>query len=282
MPLQSILQELQKASQGGYAIPLFDVFDMYSVEGVFEALEGKRAPTILGFYARFFDLPNAEALTAYICTRAQKTGMPVSLMLDHGASIEQCLKALRLGFSDVMYDGSQLPFNENIQNTHAVVQAAHALGASVEAELGHVGQGDHYDLFGRQRQGFTDPALVEKFVDETGVDILAIAFGNAHGLYQGEPRLDLNLVGEIRRRVQVPLVMHGGTGLTNAGYRDVIAAGISKINIATAIVNTASARMVDEAHAKDVSMFSMMDTVRHTYRDCCSHYLDVLGTSGRG
>jgi fructose-bisphosphate aldolase class II len=202
-------------------------------------------------------------------------------MLDHGASVEMCQRVLSYGFTDVMYDGSKLPLEENIANTRKVVEAAHRAGAGVEAELGHVGQGSNYDEFGGQRMGFTDPDVVELFVRETGVDFLALAFGNAHGLYKGKPRLDLDLVAEIRRRVSVPLVMHGGTGTSDEQFRGAIAAGISKINFATSILNTAAENMKFAANTADASMFSLVEGIRTAYAHWGAHLYDVFGTTGR-
>ena len=163
MTLVSIKVELEKARQQRYAIPLFDVFEMQGMEGMMDALVEKRAPTIIGVYSPFAAKPNIRALAAYFRCRAEDTDVPISLMLDHGASVEQCLEVLTYGFTDVMYDGSSLPLEENIANTKRVVEAAHAVGAGVEAELGHVGLGDQYDSFGSQHIGFTDPESVEVF-----------------------------------------------------------------------------------------------------------------------
>src|SRR3990172_4193596 len=145
MTLVSIKNDLTKARRERYALPLFDVFEMQGMEGVMEALTEKRAPTIIGIYSPYAALPNCRALAAYVRCRVEDTDVPVSLMLDHGASVEQCLEVLSYGFSDVMYDGSKLPLEDNIANTKRVVDAAHAAGAGVEAELGHVGWGDQYD-----------------------------------------------------------------------------------------------------------------------------------------
>jgi fructose-bisphosphate aldolase class II len=280
MTLVSIKQELIKAKQGRYAVPLYDVFEMQGMEGMMEALAEKRAPTIIGVYSGIFNQPFSRALAAYLRCRAEETDVPMSLMLDHGASVEQCLQALSYGFTDVMFDGSQLALEENIANTKKVVAAAHAQGAAVEAELGHVGSGDQYLSFGAQRIGFTDPAAVEYFVRETGVDLLAIAFGNAHGFYKGEPHLDLDLVAEVYRRVDVPLVMHGGTGLSNEQFRGAIAAGISKINFATSIINSAGQNMRAIA-AKSGGMFEMNDGIRAAYKQWCADLYDVFGATGK-
>ena len=281
MTLVSIKNELTKARRERYAVPLFDVFEMQGMEGVMDALTEKRAPTIIGIYSPYAALPNCRALAAYVRCRVEDTDVPVSLMLDHGASVEQCLEMLSYGFTDVMYDGSKLPLEENIANTKRVVDAAHAAGAGVEAELGQVGMGDQYDSLGGRRIGFTDPETVEHFVGETGVDFLAIAFGNAHGLYKGEPRLDLELVGEIRRRVDVPLVMHGGTGLSDEQFHAAIAAGISKINFATSIMNTAADNMRLAAAKPEASMFDIYAGIRAAYSQWCGRLYEVFGAAGR-
>ncbi|MGD0751146.1 MAG: class II fructose-bisphosphate aldolase [Anaerolineales bacterium] len=281
MTIVSIKNELSSAQRAHYAVPLFDVYEMQGMEGLMEALTEKRAPTIVGIYSPYAALPNCRALAAYVRCRAEATDVPVSLMLDHGASVELCLKVLEYGFTDVMYDGSSLPLDENIANTRRVVQAAHAVGAAVEAELGHVGFGDQYEAEGGKGIGFTEPDNVQHFVEATGVDFLAIAFGNAHGLYKGEPHLDLELVAEIRRRVDLPLVMHGGTGLSDQQFRSAIAAGISKINYATAIVNASAENMCQAAAKPESSMFDIYDGIRLAYSEWCSRLFDTFGTAGQ-
>jgi ketose-bisphosphate aldolase len=281
MTIVSIKNELSRAQREHYAVPLFDVYEMQGMEGLVEALTEKRAPTIVGIYSPYAALPNCRALAAYVRCRAEATDVPVSLMLDHGASVELCLEVMDYGFTDVMYDGSSLPLAENIANTRRVVQAAHAVGVAVEAELGHVGFGDQYESQGGKGIGFTDPANVQHFVETTGVDFLAIAFGNAHGLYKGEPHLDLELVAEIRRRVDLPLVMHGGTGLSDEQFRGAIAAGISKINFATSIVNASAENMRLAASRPEASMFDIYDGIRLAYSQWCSRLYDTFGTARR-
>jgi len=281
MALVSILDELKRARVGHYGIPCFDLFDMTAAEGTFRAIDEQRAPTIIAIYSGMIDAPGAELFAASIRTMAGDTSVPVSLILDHGASFEQCIKALRYGFSDVMYDGSSLPVEDNIATTAMVVRAAHAVGASVEAELGHVGQGSDYEGFGAQRLGFTDPSLVERFVAETGVDFLAIAIGTAHGVYKGTPSLDLDLLANIRRRVDIPLVMHGGSGLSEEQFRSAIAAGISKVNVATELMMTAGARMVEAAKAEGASYFGILDAARKSYRERTTYYMNLFGCAGK-
>jgi fructose-bisphosphate aldolase class II len=282
MPLVSIFPYLKRAQQQHYALPLFDASDMDSVDGMFAALEEKKAPAMIAVYAGVLDQPNSRAFAAYIRTCAEMATVPVSLMLDHGGSFEHCIKAISFGFTDVMYDGSKLPFEENVANTRAVVRAAHAIGLSVEAELGHVGLGHEYQDFGAQRKGFTNPDDVERFVAETDVDILAVAIGTAHGLYAGEPHLDLDLLREIRSRVDIPLSLHGGSGCSDQQFRDVIAAGIAKVNVATDLFVTTARRLTEAARAEDMHYFAFGKVAVESFQERCGHYLDVFGATGNG
>lgn len=281
MPLVSILEELKRAQEGGYALPCFDTFEMLGTDGIFAALEEKRSPALVALYAGTVDGPNGRACAAYIRAMAESATVPVSLMLDHGASFEQCMKALSYGFTDVMYDGSKLPLDENIGNTRLIVRAAHAMGAGVEAELGHVGRGAEYQSHGAQRKGFTDPNVAERFVCETGTDLLAVAIGTAHGMYNGEPCLDFDLLRDIGQRVDIPLVLHGGSGLSDEQFRSSVAEGISKINIFTDLGLTAAARMVEAAKAEGASYFSIADAVRRAFHERVARFLDVFGSSGK-
>ena len=281
MPLVSILDELKKAQAGGYAIPCFDTFEMHGTQGIVDAVEAKRAPVMIGLYTRMFEQPNPRALTDYIRALGEAATVPVSIILDHGASFEHCVMALNVGFTDVMYDGSQLPFEENVANTQMVVRAAHAVGAAVEAELGHVGRGNTYSQFGAQGKGFTDPDMVEKFVEETGVDFLAVAIGTAHGLYDGEVNLALDLLAEIRERVDIPLVLHGGSGLSDDQFRAAVAGGIQKINIFTNLAVGSTQRLLEHAREDGASFFSMTAQIRQAFRAECERLLDVFGTTGK-
>jgi fructose-bisphosphate aldolase class II len=282
MPLVSILNELEKAQQGGYAMPCFDTVEMSGTEGLFAALAEKRAPGIVAVWSGLLERPHARAFVTYIRALAEEAPLPVSLMVDHGASFEHCIQALTLGFSDVMYDGSRLPLEENIAATRLVVRAAHAVGAAVEAELGHVGFGAEYSSFGARGLGFTDPAAVERFVAETGVDLLAIAIGSAHGPYAGEPHLALDLLAEIRRRTAVPLVLHGGSGLADEQFRAAIAGGICKINIFTDLAQTACAHMREATQVQGGSFLDAIGAVREAFRERCTHYIEVFGAAGKG
>ncbi len=280
MALVSILEELRRAQSRHYALPLYDTADMHSTEGMLAAFESHRSGGMIALYQSVFDRRNGEALAAYIRQRAEEASVPLSLMLDHGRSFEQCVRALVCGFSDVMYDGSQLPLEENIATTRAVVRAAHAVGAAVEAELGHVGRGSEYADVETRRKGYTDPDIVEMFVAETGVDILAIAIGTAHGMYDGEPQIDVGLLKEIRRRVDIPLALHGGSGCTEAQFREVVAEGISKVNVATDLFMTAGKRMHERAVAGESSYHAFGQVATGAFEDRCGYYLDLFHATG--
>jgi fructose-bisphosphate aldolase class II len=281
MPLVSILNEVRKAQANGYAIPLFDTYEMLSAQGIFAALVRKQAPGIVAVYSNVLDRPNSRAFVEFLRIMAAEAAVPVSIMLDHGASFEQCVKALSYGFTDVMYDGSSLSLEENITATSMVVRAAHAVGAAVEAELGHVGEGHTYQAFGAKGEGFTDPETVERFIEETGVDLLAIAIGTAHGQYAGEPKISLDLLAKIRERVDIPLVLHGGSGLTDEQYKASISKGISKINIFTDLSLEAKRRIIQTAQTDGASYFDLMAQIRPAFRDRCEYYLDVFGATGK-
>jgi len=282
MPLASIAPELRRAQAEHYAVPLFDVVDTHSTEGVLRALEDRRAPGIVGLYSGLLDQPYGPALATYVRVRAEEASVPVSLMLDHGQSAEHCSRATACGFTDVMYDGSKLRLEENVATTAAVVEAAHAKGLAVEAELGHVGAGSEYQSFGAQRRGFTDPDTVSRFVAETGVDFLAVAIGTAHGVYDGAPALDLDLLRRIRERTDVPLVLHGGSGCTQDQYRGAIRAGIAKVNIATDLFAAAAAGVTAAVREGAPSYFALTRAAVEAVQETATHYLDLFGASGRG
>lgn len=281
MPLVSIQPELRKAQREHYGILHFDVFDLQCVEGLMQAIDDKQAPAIIAIYTGLLDQPYTRAFALYCRQRAEESRYPVAIILDHGASFAQCMKAISLGFTDVMFDGSRLPIEQNIAITRLMVQAAHAVGAGAEAELGHVGQGSDYDTFGSKRHGFTDPADVERFVAETGVDALAVAIGNAHGDYKGEPKLDIALLKEIRARTDVPLVLHGGSGIPVAQFQAAIAAGIAKVNIATDCLAAGRTALAEGIAKEGCSYSDLSDRATAAFRERCGWYMDIFGSTGK-
>ena len=281
MALVSMLDELNKAQAGGYAVPCFNTFEMMGSNGTLAAAAERRAPIFLGCYTRWLDGPDADAFWGYVCAQAAKSAAPVGLILDHGDSLQACLKALSLGFTGVMFDGSRLPLEENIATTRTVARAAHALGAICEGEVGHVGAGSEYDKFGALGRGFSDPAEVERFVEETGVDCVAVAVGTAHGEYNCEPRLALELLAEIRRRVAVPLVLHGGSGLSDEQFRTAIETGVAKVNVFTDLALHCAAQLVSVASRERPSYFDFTGGIREAFQQRSGYYIDLFARRGK-
>jgi len=281
MPFVSVLEGMKKAQAGGYAVPCFNVFEALAADGIIAAAQEKRSPVITAVYDPFVDKPNAAALVAFVRTQAERAGVPVSMIVDHGGSFDVCMRALRLGFTDVMFDGSRLPLDENVAATKAVVRAAHAVGAACEGDVGHVGLASEYATFGALGKGFTDPAELERFVAETGADSIAIAIGTAHGEYNAPPKLDLDRLAEIRRHVPVPLVLHGGSGLPEELFRAAVAGGIAKINVFTDLGINCARRVAAVAAKEKPSYFDIIGEMRESFRERCGYFMDVFGASGK-
>ncbi len=223
---------LAAADCRGYAVGLFNMLNLETARGIIEAAEAERSPVILGVAEVHLPVIPFEYASLIMKAIAERASVPVCLHFDHGTEYDKILAALKAGFTSVMYDGSALAYEENIRRTKEIVRVAHAMGASVEAELGHVGGAEDGADDGVSAR-YTDPEQVVDFVEKTRVDALAVAIGTAHGQYRAKPVLDIPRLGEIYRRSPVPLVLHGGSGLSDADFRNTIQNGIRKINICT-------------------------------------------------
>lgn len=227
------LAELQKeARRGGYAVPHFLGGNIEMVVAEIKAAEDKNSPLAIGFAPEVFYMVPLEMSIPLITAAAKGARVPVATQLEHGRDFDTIMKAIKLGVSSVMFDGSGMEYEENIRQTREIVKTAHAFGVSVEAELGSVGGSALVDAEAKD-SFLTEPGIVPDFIEKTGVDSLAISFGNFHGKYRGTPKLDFERVSEIAALVDTPLVMHGGSGLTESEYRRCIACGISNIHFYT-------------------------------------------------
>ncbi|MFO8008789.1 MAG: class II fructose-bisphosphate aldolase, partial [Candidatus Brocadiia bacterium] len=175
MALASAVPAVVSACDEGRAVPLFVCVDMVATQAVVEAAEETGRPAIVGLYGGLLERPRSDHFVRWARAVAEESAAPLSLMLDHGRSVEACRRALSLGFTDIMYDGSKLAVEENLENTRRVAEAAQAAGAGVEAELGIVGAGSKYSTFGAKGKGFTDPETAGRFAADSGCDILAVA-----------------------------------------------------------------------------------------------------------
>ncbi len=232
MPLVTAKKMLLDAQNGNYAVGAFNVENMEMVMAVIEAAEELNAPVMMQTTPSTVKYAGLDYYYANIKTAAQRATVPVAIHLDHGTDFGLAMQALRTGYTSIMIDGSHESFEDNIAVTKAVVNACKPSGIPVEAELGKVG-GKEDDLDGGEGDGYTDPAQAKEFMERTGADSLAIAIGTAHGLYSGEPKVDLDRLTEIRQVVSEPLVLHGASGLPDETVREAIRRGICKVNYAT-------------------------------------------------
>lgn len=225
---------LPRAQKEGYAVGAFNTPNLESLRAVIAAAEELGVPVIVSHAELHEALAPVEIIGRMMVAAAREAKVPVCVHLDHGKSYGLLLRAMRVGFTSVMYDGSDLPFAENVENTREVVKAARALGVTVEAELGRIlrpegGGGEEQD----PSSLYTDPDAAAVFAERTKIDALAIAFGTAHGIYAVRPVLDFDRILRVREKVSLPLVMHGGSGVGEAGFRTAIRNGVSKINYYT-------------------------------------------------
>lgn len=234
---------MQDAEEKGYAVGAFNATGLETLSAIIAAAEETGHGIILNHAEVHTPIISIEEIGPIMIERAKAAKVPVCVHLDHGTSVESCMKAIRLGFTSVMLDASSSDYEQNVRDTALVCRLAHSVGVTVEAELGHIFSSDigvgesksqeTLDSFDSAEDVYTDPDTAKDFVERTGVDALAIAFGTAHGIYKIKPKLDLDRIKLIKEKINVPFVMHGGSGLTIDEYRTAIKNGIRKINYYT-------------------------------------------------
>ncbi len=237
--LVNMNEVLYPAKKDKYAVGLFNAVNMELARGIIRAAESTGSPVIMGTAEVLFPYGPLEEVSYYLIPMAKKAKVPVVIHLDHGLKRETCLKALELGFTSIMYDCSTDPYEENIRKVKEMAEIAHSYGATIEGELGHVGDNEGSAEGASHLEDptcfYTDPDQARDFVSRTGVDALAIAVGTAHGAYKLPPKLDFERIRAIARAIDIPLVLHGGSGLSDSDFRQAIQEGISKVNIFTDI-----------------------------------------------
>ena len=230
---------LRPAKKNHYAVGLFNAVNLELARGIIAAAESTGSPVIMGTAEVLLPYGPLEELSYYLLPMAKKANVPVVIHLDHGLKKETCIQALELGFSSIMYDCSTDSYEENVKKVKEMADIAHSYGATIEGELGHVGDNEGSAEGSSHlvdpKQFYTEPKMAKDYVEKTGVDALAIAVGNAHGAYKLPPKLDFERIRTIARTVDVPLVLHGGSGLTDSDFKQAIQDGISKVNIFTDI-----------------------------------------------
>ncbi len=230
--LVTLEEILKDAEQKKYGVGLFNMLNLEMARGIIDAAEEEKSPLILGVAEVHLPYIPFEYASEIMLSIAKKAKVPVCLHFDHGTDYNKILKAMSAGFTSVMYDGSALPYEVNIANTKEISKVAHALGISVEAELGHVGGAEGGGDDGAEAM-YTEVDKVNDFIDRADIDALAVAIGTAHGQYKKAPVLDISRLADIYKISKKPLVLHGGSGLSDKNFRDSINNGIRKVNICT-------------------------------------------------
>lgn len=227
---------LDVAHANNFAVPAFNISDWAMFTGIMDISEEKDSPVIIAIHPDEVAHVTTDLIQA-IRSRAHRSHVPVVIHWDHGGTYEQMLTAIQAGFTSVMIDASMLPFEENVEITRRVVETAHAVGVSVEGELGTIGANDSYGESGAAEILYTDPAEAVRFIKETGVDSLAVAIGTSHGLYPAEksPELKLDLLKELKAATGIPLVLHGGSSNPDDEIGKSVKLGVNKINISSDI-----------------------------------------------
>ena len=243
---------LKDAQKNRYAVGLFNTIDSNMIEAAIRAAEELRSPILIGTAEVLLPYGDLPLIGPAMISMAKRASVPVAVHYDHGLTVERCKEAIEIGFSSIMFDGSANEESETLRVTREMVEYAHARGVSVEGEIGHVGtvvngDGENADLY-------TTPEQAIHFVEQTGVDALAIAIGTAHGAYKSAPKLDIGRLKEIRAALDTPLVLHGGSGLSDEDFRRTIEGGITKVNIFTDPCVAAVRAMHDYAHTGDIHL----------------------------
>lgn len=232
---------LSKAREKQYAVPQPNVWDINSIRAALKASQEVKSPVIIGFAQAHLQYIGIDEVAMLVKYYGDKLNTQYALHLDHGSDYELIVKAIELGFSSVMIDASTLPFNKNVELVKKVVNIAHASNVTVEAELGHVGSENSSNNSNDNFQSvLTDPNEAEEFVKQTNIDSLAVAIGTVHGKYTSEPKIDINRLKQIADKIDIPLVLHGGSGTEENILKKCIELGISKINICTDLMISAT------------------------------------------
>lgn len=268
---------LKDAQQGHYAVGLFNTIDTDMLEAAISAAEECKSPIIIGTAEVLLPYGELRLIAPSVLAAAKRAAVPVVVHYDHGLTFARCMEALQLGFSSVMFDGSAGDAAQNIADTREMVRIAHAMGATVEGEIGHVGEAASGD--NAVSDQYTTPEEAEAFLRATGVDALAVAIGTAHGAYKTKPCLDIDRLKAIRSRVDTPLVLHGGSGLSDDDFRNTIREGIAKVNIFTDLCNAGERVMADDAGR---SYLDTRNAKVEAIKEAVKSKMQLFGSVGKG
>ena len=269
---------LKKAQEGKYAVGLFNTTDSDMLQAVIEAAEELNSPVVIGTAEVLLPYGELQLIAPSVIAAAKRAKVPVVVHYDHGLTFDRCMEALKLGFSSVMFDGSAKDYESNLAETREIVKIAHSFGASVEGEIGHVGQASDGDE--DLTDMYTTPEEAKAYIDATGVDALAIAIGSAHGVYKKKPMLNIERLKEIRKAVDTPLVLHGGSGLSDDDFRNTIREGIAKVNIFTDLC-LAGDRATTDGNAQGIGYLETRNLKVQYIKEAVKEKIRLFGSEGK-
>ena len=283
MPLVNMRDMLNHAYQHGYAVGAFDLVSLDFLEGIMDAAERCDAPVILSLAESHFAYFDFELIMSAVVAAARRTTIPVAIHLDHGECLNSAIKAINLGCNGVMIDASSQTLMENINLTRSVVEMAHSCGVPVEGELGYLPGVEGEDAARHPAQiACTTVDEAKIYVEQTGVDFLAISIGTVHGRVQGEAKLDYLRLQEINDAINIPLVIHGGTGLSDDQYQQLINRGVSKINYCTSLADVAGMRIRENSQSSPLNAYTgLTDGVKETISTEVERCINLWGSANR-
>ena len=273
--LVNLNEVLKKAQKGKYAVGLFNTTDTDMLQAVIEAAEESNSPVILGTAEVLLPYGELKLIAPSVIAAAKRAKVPVVVHYDHGLTFDRCIEALILGFSSIMFDGSAKPYEQNIAETREMVKIAHAFGATVEGEIGHVGEAAKEDNL--LTDMYTTPEEAKAYLEATGVDALAVAIGSAHGVYKKKPMLNIERLKEISGAVKVPLVLHGGSGLSDDDFKNTIRNGIAKVNIFTDLC-LAGERAMKDGEEKKLGYLETRNLKVDYIKEAVKHKMAIFGS----
>ena len=271
---------LLPAKKGGYGVGFFNAVNVEMARAIIETAEKLHAPVMVGAAEVLLPAMDLERVAEYLIPMAEKASVPVCVHYDHGLTFERCMEALKLGFTSVMYDCSTESYEENVKKVAEMVKICHAMGVTVEGELGHVGDNAGAGKLENPSDYFTDPDMAVDFVQKTGVDSLAVAVGNAHGDYAFPPKLDFERINVISKKTDLPLVLHGGSGLADDDFRTAVKLGVSKVNIFTDIDKAGKAGVEEGIAAGAKTMMGLIPYEINAMKKVVEEKMRLFGSAG--
>ena len=272
---------LLPAKKGSYGVGFFNAVNVEMARAIIETAEELRAPVMVGTAEILLPAMELARVAEYLIPMAEKASVPVCVHYDHGLTFEKCMQALELGFTSIMYDCSTAPYEENIEKVAEMVKICHAMGRTVEGELGHVGDNAGAGKLENPSDYFTDPETAADFVKRTGVDSLAVAVGNAHGDYAFPPKLDFERIRVIAEKTGIPLVLHGGSGLSDTDFKTAVKEGVAKVNIFTDIDKAGKRGIEAGLAAGEKSMMGLIPYEIDAMKEVVRDKILLFGSNGK-